>query len=409
MSKITVLGGCGMIGSMAIRALVLTDDFSRIAIGDRNVHGAQELAKQLGDPRIEVVAVDAEDHSNVRKAISGSQVVLNCIGPFYRYGPSILHAAIEEGIDYVDVCDDLDATERMLEMDGAARQAGISALIGMGNSPGLANLLARYCAEEMLDQVESVYIYHAHGGEADEGPAVVKHRIHAMVSEVPVYRGGEMVKVKMLEESGQALVQEINFRDIGTYPVFPYPHPETITIPKYLHGVKNVANLGVALPLSYFRLIMELVKLGLCSEEPLAVEGMEVIPRDFAVAFVLAQRPRLMAEAGISGPLGCLRVQVQGRKNGETHTYIFSMSSRRGGAGEGTGIPAALGAILTYRGKVEKKGVVPPEGGVNPVELIGLASEVIGHFDVAGEGGGLPLHIEHLDERGNSEEIDFKL
>ena len=67
-------------------------------------------------------------------------------------------------------------TEQLLEMDGDAKRAGITALIGLGSSPGVANVLVRFCAETLLDQVEAVDIYHAHGGEGVEGPAVVKHR-----------------------------------------------------------------------------------------------------------------------------------------------------------------------------------------------------------------------------------------
>ena len=148
--------------------------------------------------------VDAEDPASLARAIAGSKVVLNCIGPFYRFGPPILKAVIEAGIDYVDVCDDLDATEAMLEMDGAARVAGVTALIGMGNSPGLANVLTRFCADEMLDRVDGVDIYHAHGGEPDEGAAVIKHRIHAMTNPVPVFLNGGFIKVMMLAPDGLA-------------------------------------------------------------------------------------------------------------------------------------------------------------------------------------------------------------
>jgi saccharopine dehydrogenase-like NADP-dependent oxidoreductase len=50
-------------------------------------------------------------------------------------------------------------------MNDSARQAGVSALIGMGSSPGVANVLVKFCADSLLDEVEAVDIYHAHGGE----------------------------------------------------------------------------------------------------------------------------------------------------------------------------------------------------------------------------------------------------
>ena len=72
-------------------------------------------------------------------------------------------------IDYVDVCDDLDATKKLLEMHEQAQNADISVLIGMGSSPGVANLLAKFCTDHMLDEVESIDILHAHGGGSSSG------------------------------------------------------------------------------------------------------------------------------------------------------------------------------------------------------------------------------------------------
>jgi saccharopine dehydrogenase (NAD+, L-lysine-forming) len=398
MSRITILGGCGAIGSVAVRTLAAVDDFSEIVIAEKRTDLACELAEQLDPSRISVLEVEADDPESIKQAVAGSSVVLNCIGPFYKYGPLILQAVIESGINYVDVCDDLDATVKELALDEEARKVGVSALIGMGNSPGLANLFVRLCADQVLSQVDVVDIYHIHGGEPVEGAAVIKHRFHAMESDIPMFLDGKFTNVRMLEDSGQALVEETEFKDIGTYPVYPYPHAETITLPRYLKGVRRVTNLGCVLPISYFKLTMEMIRLGFGSEEPLWVQGRKVIPSEFAVAFLLAQRDRLLKDAGITGPLGCLKVKVQGQKDGEPHTCIFSMSSRTGGVGVGTGIPAALGAILMSEGRISKKGVFPPEAAVDPLEMLKRADKVIERF---GMGGGLPITVEHIDKYGN--------
>ncbi len=412
MARITVLGGCGGIGSVAVRTLTLTDHFDQVVIAEQRYGEACETAGSLGSSRVRAERVDAEDPASLARAVSGSDVVLNCIGPFYRFGPPILRAAIEAGVDYVDVCDDLDATLAMLEMDGMARSAGVTALIGMGNSPGLANVLARFCAEEMLDKVEGVDIHHAHGGEPDEGPGVIKHRIHAMTNPVPLFLQGSFVEVMMLEEKGLEQAEDSEFREIGTFKVYPYPHPETVTMPRHLKGIKRVTNKGCVLPTAYFQLTMDLVRLGLASTDPLEVGGGEgeVVPLEFAVAFIRSRRRRLLEEAGMDGPMGCLKVSVEGLKEGERHGYVFSMSSRRGGAGEGTGIPAALGAMMMRQGSFREKGVLPPEALVRPMEMLRLATEVVRSYGtVQGEGGGLPIHVEHRGPDGESEELQLSL
>ncbi len=405
MSKITVLGGCGGIGSVAVRTLATSGYFDEIVIGENRYEAACDFAASLGGTA-SAVRVDAEDPASLKRAMSGSDVVLNCIGPFYRFGPPVLMAAIEAGINYVDVCDDLDATERMLELDAEASSAGISALIGMGNSPGMANVLARWCVDEMLDTVDEVNIYHAHGGEPSEGGAVIKHRIHAMTSDIPLFVDGKFIQVRMLEPSGQEFVKETEFTNIGAYPVYPYPHPETITMPKYFKGVKQVTNMGVVFPLPYFQLTMDTVKLGLASEAPIIVQGSEVIPIEFEVAYIISRRPGFLADAGVTEPSGCLKVEVKGTKGGEPHQFVFSMYSAGAGAGEGTGIPAARGAILMKEGKVGMKGVFPPEGGVKPTDMLELAAEVI---KGAGMGDTVPIYIEHIDKDGKVESVDLKI
>ena len=341
--------------------------------------------------------------------MQGAAVVVNCIGPFYRFGPPILAAAIEAGVDYVDVCDDLAPTRLMLEMDDAARAAGVTALLGMGNSPGIANVFVRLCADQLLDQVETVDIMHVHGGEPEEGAAVLKHRIHAMVNPVPLFVDGAFLEVRQLHPDGQAFVREFDFRDVGTMPVFPYPHPETITLPRAFPGLRRATNLGVIFPLAYFERTQDLVRAGACSEQPLSVAGTDVVPLDLSVALLQQQRPGFLEAAGVTGPAGCLAVEVGGVKDGEQHRFVFQLSSRAAGAGEGTGIPAAVGALLMKRGKIAGPGVVPPEAGVDPVDFLPLAFETMARLNVSAGGESGIVHLEHFGPDGSQDVIPLGL
>jgi len=399
--RITVLGGCGAVGSIAVTTLASSDVFSEIIIGDINIEKAEKLASELDAEKISAVKVDALDLDSIKRAIKGSSVVLNCIGPFYKFGPVVLRATIDSGINYVDICDDFDATEKELAMDKDAKKAGISALIGMGSSPGISNVLVRFCADTLLDEVESIDIYHAHGGEEVEGPGVVKHRVHSMMIKIPMFLDGKFKTVNLFDESGKALEEDVDFRDVGKYRVYAYPHPETITLPRYIKGVKRVTNLGLVLPPAYAELIKGIVRLGMTSEKPIDVKGQKISPLEFAVTYALSQRKRLMREAGITEPMGCLKIVVKGRKKGESSTYVFSMSSRGRGMGEGTGIPAALGAMLMGLGKITEKGAFPPEAGVKPMDMLELAQDKVKLDDKVGFSPWIV--VEHIDKEGNVE------
>ena len=128
-----------------------------------------------------------------------------------------------------------------------------------------------------------------------------------------------------------------------------------------------------------------------------------VVPLEFAVAFILSQRGKLMKDAGINQPMGCLKIVVKGYKDGGKNTYIFSMSSRGQGMGEGTGIPVAIGGMLMAAGKIKEKGVLPPEACVNPMDLLELAKTKV----KAAAGKGFPISIEHIDKDGKSQKMDL--
>ncbi|MFW9993634.1 MAG: saccharopine dehydrogenase family protein [Candidatus Odinarchaeota archaeon] len=404
-TKVVVLGGCGAVGSVAVKTLVPVSDFSSIIIADINSDRARELVDEISSEKVSAVKVDANNPETIIKAIDDADVVLNCIGPFYKYAAVVLKAAIDAGKDYVDVCDDVDATREILELDVEARKAGITAVIGMGSSPGVTNLLARFAYDSLLDEVDTIDIYHAHGGEPFEGPGVVAHRFHSMSIDIPVFIDGEFRTAKFFEESGKTLEEEIDFIKLGKYPVHPYPHPETITMPRYLTGVKRVTNKGTVLPYEYFQLTMNIVKLGMTSETPLKVKDAMVSPHDFAIAYIIEQRERILKETSFGSQRGCVKIVVGGKKDGKLHRYEFSIASEKQALGEGTGIPAALASILLKRGNITAKGVLPPEACVEPLDFLTVMREVL---DLeSSTGGASPLIIESIDEYGKVERIDL--
>lgn len=408
MPSVIVLGGCGAVGSVVVRTLAEQDLFSRVIIADINEDRARKLAGKIGVQKIDTVFINAEDAESIRSAITGADLVINCIGPFYKTVKIILKTVIEAGINYVDVCDDVDVTEEILALDADAKAAGITAVIGMGSSPGATNLLARFAADNLLDETESVDIFHAHGGEPVEGEGVIGHRFHCMRIDIPMFLDGRLQYVKFFEPDGRALRRTFDFPSIGAgIPVYPYPHPEQITIPRYI-ALKQVTNRGTVLPDEYYNLTKDLCRLGLDSREPVMVKGQTVIPQDFAMAFIIAEREKILKETGFGRQRGCCSVVVKGKKDGAYREYRFHMASKSEALGEGTGIPAAMGGMLLQQGKISEKGVLPPEGCINPVDFISLITSVMALDQKEKDGDAFSgVIVEEVDTEGNVKTIDI--
>ena len=406
MAKVVVLGGCGAVGSVAVKTLAAQDIISEVVIGDWNIEKAKKLAKELG-PKVSAVKVNAEDEDSIKAAVSGCDIVLNCVGPFYKTVKKILSTVIELGINYVDVCDDVDVTLDILNMDSQAKKAGIMAVIGMGNSPGISNLMGKFAAENLLDETDSIDIFHAHGGEAIEGEGVIGHRFHCMTIDVPMFLDGKLTYVKYFGPDGIALRQKFEFPILGEVPLYPYPHPEQVTMPRYIK-TRQVTNKGSVIPNEYYNLTRDLCGLGLASKEAIDVKGVKVIPYDFAMAYIIKQRERILKETNFGKQRGCLSIVVKGKKGGKYREYRFHLASRSEALGEGTGIPAAMGVILMQQGKINAKGVLPPEGCINPNDLLELVPKVM-KLDSKKEGGESfgGVIVQQIDENGKITNIDI--
>lgn len=407
MAKIFVLGGCGAVGSVAVNILAPLDHFSQIVIGDINIERANEIVAQIGSDKLSAVKVDALDPKSIKDAVAGCDLVLNLTGPFHRLVPTVIKAVIESGINYVDICDDVDVTIEILKLDDMAKKAGVTALVGMGSSPGATNLLAKFAADTLLDETDSIDIFHAHGGEPTEGVGVIEHRLHCIMMDIPMFLDGKLTHVRFFEDDGIALREEFDFPVIGKVLLYPYAHPEQVTLPKYIK-CRQVTNKGTQLPKEYGKLTRDMCEQGMASKEPLDVKGQKITPYDFTIAYALRERERILKETNFGTQKGCASVIVKGKKDGKYSEYRFHMASATQAMGEGTSLPAVIGAIIMSQGKTLAKGVLPPEGCMNPTDFIDLVPEVI-KLDEKKEGGDTfgGVIVENIDENGKVTKIDI--
>ncbi|KXO90246.1 hypothetical protein AXK56_09050 [Tsukamurella pulmonis] len=146
--------GAGAMGSRAAQTLAALPGVDDLVVADLDRARAESVAAAL--PAATARRVDVADGVALRGFLADVDVVLSTVGPYYRFGADVLRAAVDTGTDYMDICDDWEPTAEFLELDGAARAAGICAVIGAGASPGLSTLLAAAAAAR-LDRVRDLY------------------------------------------------------------------------------------------------------------------------------------------------------------------------------------------------------------------------------------------------------------
>ena len=131
--KILVIGGAGDMGRYAITILLsssLNSKIKSITIADYNIKLADIfvdlIQEKLNQPdKLKTVKIDVMDLKELNGLMSEHDVILNLVGPFYKFGVPILNEAIKAGKPFLDICDDWKPTLESLKLNEKAKEAGV--------------------------------------------------------------------------------------------------------------------------------------------------------------------------------------------------------------------------------------------------------------------------------------------
>lgn len=355
--RIVILGGAAQMAQPAVHYLIRKEEVTGIVLADINLSKVKALADSLGD-KATAVAVDIKNDSDVCSAIAEAKLVMNFIGPYYRFGTTALEAAIEMGVRYLDICDDYDATAAMLALDKRARERGITAVTGMGASPGVTNVLARLGADS-LDYVKEIHTYWVVGDAEPSGFGALVHLFHIIKGKVPTFTEGNLQDVPAYRLQ---TAKKVDFGGpVGEVTVYHVGHPEPVTLSKYIEGVETVTNYGALLPEYQNPMFKTLVDLGLTSEEPIPFKNGQITPLEFLLTlFQQKQEKTKQKTEQKQRSVGATKIEVIGEKDGKLAQYTFTKSSYDDMANS-TSIPAGVVAYLMLTGVINDAGVMAPE------------------------------------------------
>ena len=354
-----VLGGTGGMGQGVARDLIKQEQIKKVILGDINIDPGRVQEKLRSSEKVSLIRIDVNDHNGLVRAIKDAGIVINCAGPFYKTAVAVARAAVEARVNYIDICDDYEATEILFAsgIDQAARQAGITVLTGMGSDPGTNNVIVKWYANQ-LDHVDEIDLFWV-VSIAELAGAAWDHSLHMTLGKIPQYLGGKLEYVEggTGEETAQFL------EPLGTCQVRYVGHPQPLTIPRYIQGVKKVVIKGALIPSWVDQLIKEQKETGLLSKDPIEVKGTKVTPYDLAL-----QLWNSIPNNRDKGPLASgLKVIVKGERGRKQVTYTADIVGRMA---PGTGLPASIAALMLDAGEVKVKGVVAPEGCIDPGKFI---------------------------------------
>jgi len=360
--KVVVIGGAGTIGSEGAEAIAETEGVTEVTVADINLEAAQRVAARIGK-QAKAVFVDFNKRDTIDETIEGADLVLNFAGPFTFSGPPVMKAAIEAKVNYVDISDDAEAVDPLLAFSKAAADAGVTILTGIGASPGWTNLAAKHGANR-LQKVSDIRIVFLSGMLEKPGYSVFGHRIWCFASDSAAFKDGKSSTLP-----GGSGAKTVDFPEpVGPIEVYIANHPEAVTLPRYIKGLKNLTVWGGWVPAEHNKLLMDLVRLGFGNTTPVRVGETLISPFDFARSFFTSEQFRqtdtwkaMLQKQKVLGDLLAFKVDVEGEKNGKPVRYVYKLFNNTE-RNKVVWLPAVIAARKVATGDIKRPGVTLPEG-----------------------------------------------
>jgi saccharopine dehydrogenase (NAD+, L-lysine-forming) len=290
--------GAGGVGAAAAAIARRRSFIEHLTLADIDQVRAQRVAARQADGgRFAAAGVDASDEAQLAELIAsiGPDAVLNATDP--RFNEPIFNACFVTGTTYLDMAMTLSRPhrERPHEEPGIKlgdaqfarghewEEAGLLALVGIGVEPGLSDVLARYAADHLFDEIDEI-------GVRDGADLVIDGYDFA-----PTFS----IWTTIEECLNPPLIWE---RDRGWYTTAPFSEPERFVFPEGIGEIEcvNVEHEEVVLiPRwvdcrrvtfkyglgdEFIDVLKILHKLGLDGTEPVDVRGTKVAPRDVVAA-----------------------------------------------------------------------------------------------------------------------------
>lgn len=342
----------------------------------------------LGQPgHLEAHALDAMDIEATARLIeaTGSQIVINVGSPFLNM--SVLSACIETGAAYLDTAiheDPLKVCEAppwYANYEWKRRQeckdAGVTAVLGVGFDPGVVNAYARYAMDTCFDRVDSIDIIDVNAGSHGRYFATnfdPEINFREFTSTAWSWENGAWKANRMFEHR-----KEWDLPEVGRQTTYLSGHDELHSLSKNL-GVPDI-RFWMGFSDHYINVFTVLKNLGLLSEQPVRLaNGQTVVP--LQVVKAVLPDPASLAP-GYTGKT-CIGDLVRGVKDGRPNeVFIYNICDHQACYREvgsqaisyTAGVPAVAAAMLIADGTWDIGGMANVEE-LDPKPFIALMNRM---------------------------------
>ena len=221
--KVVVVGGAGAMGSALSADLAARAEIDELLVADVDGARAADLVARTGSPTAHATALDVEDRDAALDVLAGSQLLVNCTS--FTLFDRVFELALAAGVDYCDLISEPTDDQRR-----AAAEAGITAVSGLGASPGLTNVLVAHAAGA-FDELQETHVSWASFRSIAPSHGLLDTILWELADGCPTrryFQNGRYVQARFMEGS-----RLVDFAEpVGRQRVYYVPHPEVTTLPR---------------------------------------------------------------------------------------------------------------------------------------------------------------------------------
>ncbi|MDT0122626.1 saccharopine dehydrogenase NADP-binding domain-containing protein [Paenibacillus sp. RRE4] len=208
--QIWVVGGYGQVGQMVCTQLARAFPGNVWAAGTR-LERAEQFSRQTGGAvkPLQLDIMKTVDPAMLRHV----KLVIMCVD---QNDTRFVESCAKARTDYIDISAKVGFLKQMEGLHSVMKAHGSTAILSVGLSPGITNLLVRE-ASTQLDQVQDADITVMLGLGEKHGKAAIEWTVDQMNANYEVMQHGQLVKVQSLSggksiEFGEGLGRHIAYR-----------------------------------------------------------------------------------------------------------------------------------------------------------------------------------------------------
>lgn len=346
MKRVIVLGA-GLVGKAIAIDLSATYDVTCVDIDTDN------LKKLKSHPPIKTIEMDLSQPENIRKAISGGDLVIGALTS--ALGFQTLKTVIEAGKNIVDISF---LPEDPFELDQLAKEKNVTAIVDCGVAPGMSNMILGYHNQKMKIERFDCMV----GGL----PAVPSwpYKYKAPFSPLDVLE--EYTRPARIVENGEVVVKPalselevIEIAQVGSLEAFNTDGLRTLLTTMKIPFMRERT---LRYP-GHATLMKILSETGFFKKEPITIKGQKIAPIDVTSKLLFPKWKLAEDEEEFT----VMRIEIIGSENGVTKTVVYNLLDRydrntqTSSMARTTGYTCTAVTNLVLNADYDRKGISPPE------------------------------------------------